>query len=99
MYRHEIIKGYYFPEWSRCGEDGHFNFQVDKKINTLVQIPEHLYNYRLNLNSIVTTSTWLKKVVNAFHISVDLIEHNEWRFAKHYIKFNLNRIPWCFRGL
>ena len=98
LYRHEIIKGYYFPEWSRCGEDGHFNFQVDKKINTLVQIPEHLYNYRLNLNSIVTTSTWLKKVVNAFHISVDLIEHNEWRFAKHYIADFFDICRWAFNG-
>ena len=99
LYRHKIIKGCYFPEWIRGGGDEHFNFQVDKKINTLVQIPKQLYNYRLNLNSIVTTGTWLKKVVNSFHICVDLIEHNEWRFAKHYIKFNLNRIPWCFRGL
>ena len=98
LYRHEIIKGCYFPEWIRGGGDGHFNFQVDKKINTLVQIPEHLYNYRLNLNSIVTTSTWLKKVVNAFHISVDLIEHNEWRFAKHYIADFFDNCRWAFNG-
>ena len=27
----------------------------------------------------------VKKVINAFHRCVDLIEHNELRFAKHYI--------------
>ena len=42
-----------------------------------MQIPEQLYNYRLNLNSLVTTGTWLKKVVDVFHRCVDLIEHNE----------------------
>ena len=98
LYRHKIIKGCYFPEWIRGGGDEHFNFQVDKKINTLVQIPKQLYNYRLNLNSIVTTGTWLKKVVNAFHISVDLIEHNEWRFAKHYIAAFLRSCLWAFNG-
>ena len=98
LYRHEIIKGCYFPEWIRCREDEHFNFQVDKKINILVQIPEQLYNYRLNLNSIVTTGTWLKKVVNAFHRGVDLIEHNEWRFAKHYIASFFYTCRWAFNG-
>ena len=98
LYRHKIIKGCYFPEWIRRGGDEHFNCQVDKKINTLVQIPEQLYNYRLNLNSIVTTSTWLKKVVNAFHRGVDLIEHNEWRFAKHYIASFFDTCRWAFNG-
>ena len=98
LYRHKIIKGCYFSEWIRCGGDQHFNFRVDKKINTLVQIPEQLYNYRLNLNSIVTTGTWLKKVVNAFHRNVDLIEHNEIRFAKHYIADFLRVCRWAFKG-
>lgn len=98
LFRHEIIKGCYFPEWIRMSEDEHFNFQVDKKINTLVQIPEQLYNYRLNLNSIISTSTWLKKVVNAFYRSVDLIEHNEGRFAKHYIVDFLRICRWAFNG-
>ena len=98
LYRHKIIKGCYFPEWIRGGGDEHFNFQVDKKINTLMQIPEQLYNYRLNLNSIVTTGTWLKKVVNAFHRSVDLIEHNELHFSKHYISFFFSIFRWAFKG-
>ena len=96
LYRHEIIKGCYFPEWIRCGEDVHFNFQVDKKINTLVQIPEQLYNYRLNLNSITTSSKVFRKLIDTIFIGIDLIEHNELRFAKHYINFSLNEIPWCF---
>ena len=98
LYRHKIIKGCYFPEWSRCGGDEHFNFQVDKKINTLVQIPKQLYNYRLNLNSIVNTGKWLKKVVNAFHRGVDLIEHNELRFAIHYIRTFFGTCCWAFKG-
>jgi len=98
LYRHKIIKGCYFPEWIRGGGDQHFNFQVDKKINTLVQIPEQLYNYRLNLNSIVTANTWLKKIVSAFNRSVDLIEHNEWRFAKHYIASFFDSCRWAFNG-
>ena len=85
LFRHEIIKGCYFPEWIRMSEDEHFDFQVDKKINTLVQIPEQLYNYRLNLNSIVNTVPRLTKVVNAFYICFDLIEHNELCFAKYCI--------------
>ena len=98
LFRHEIIKGCYFPEWLRFRDDEHFNFQVDKKINTLVQIPEQLYNYRLNLNSLVTTGTWLKKVVDVFHRCVDLIEHNELRFAKHYIADFLRTCLWAFKG-
>ena len=80
-----MIKGCYFPEWIRCRKDEYFNFQVDKKINTLVRIQEQLYNYRLNLNSIITKNTSFKKIVNNFYTCVDLIEHNELRFAKHYI--------------
>ena len=98
LFRHEIIKGCYFPEWLRFRDDEHFNFQVDKKINTLVQIPEQLYNYRLNLNSLVTTGTWLKKVVDIFHRCVDLIEHNELRFAKHYIADFFHTCRWAFNG-
>ena len=96
LYRHKIIKGCYFPKWIRCREDEHFNFQVDKKINTLVQIPEQLYNYRLNLNSITTSSKVFRKLIDTIFIGIDLIEHNELRFAKHYINFSLNEIPWCF---
>ena len=98
LFRHEIIKGCYFPEWLRFRDDEHFNFQVDKKINTLVQIPEQLYNYRLNLNSLITTGTWLKKVVDVFHRCVDLIEHNELRFAKHYIADFFHSCRWAFKG-
>ena len=98
IYRHKIIKGCYFPEWLRCREDEHFNFQVDKKINTLVQIPEQLYNRSLNLNSITTSSKVFHKLINTISIGIDLIEHNELRFAKHYIKFSLKGIPWCFLG-
>ena len=96
LYRHKMIKGCYFPEWIRCREDEYFNFQVDKKINTLVQIPEQLYNYRLNLNSITTSSKVFRKLIDTIFIGIDLIEHNELRFAKHYINFSLNGIPWCF---
>jgi glycosyltransferase involved in cell wall biosynthesis len=98
LYRHDIIEDCYFPEWLRFRDDEHFNFQVDKKINTLMQIPEQLYNYRLNLNSIVTTGTWLKKVVDVFHRCVDLIEHNELRFAKHYITDFFHTCCWAFKG-
>ena len=98
LFRREIIKGCYFPEWLRFRDDEHFNFQVDKKINTLVQIPEQLYNYRLNLNSLITTGTWLKKVVDVFHRCVDLIEHNELRFAKHYIADFFHSCRWAFKG-
>ena len=97
LFRHEIIKGCYFPEWLRFRDDEHFNFQVDKKINTLVQIPEQLYNFRLNLNSITTSSKVFRKLIDTIFIGIDLIEHNELRFAKHYIKFSLKGIPWCFR--
>ena len=97
LFRHEIIKGCYFPEWLRFRDDEHFNFQVDKKINTLVQIPEQLYNFRLNLNSITTSSNVFRKLIDTIFIGIDLIEHNELRFAKHYIKFSLHGIPWCFR--
>jgi glycosyltransferase involved in cell wall biosynthesis len=97
LYRHKIIKGCYFTEWLRFRDDEHFNFQVDKKINTLVQIPEQLYNFRLNLNSITTSSNVFRKLIDTIFIGIDLIEHNELRFAKHYIKFSLHGIPWCFR--
>ena len=96
LYRHEIIEDCYFPEWLRFRDDEHFNFQVDKKINTLVQIPEQLYNFRLNLNSITTSSKVFRKLIDTIFIGIDLLEHNELRFAKHYIKFSLRGIPWCF---
>ena len=98
LYRHEIIKGCYFPEWIRCIEDEHFNFQVDKKINILVQIPEQLYNYRLNLNSITTSSKVFRKLIDTIFIGIDLIEHNEWRFAKHYIASFFDTCRWAFNG-
>ena len=63
-----------------------------------MQIPEQLYNYRLNLNSIVTKGTSFKKIINNFHRCVDLIEHNEWRFAKHYIANFFDTCRWAFNG-
>ena len=61
-----------------------------------MQIPKQLYNYRLNLNSITTSSKVFRKLIDTIFIGIDLIEHNELRFAKHYINFSLNGIPWCF---
>ena len=40
----------------------------------------------------------VKKVINAFHRCVDLIEHNEWRFAKHYIADFFDNCRWAFNG-
>ena len=50
-----------------------------------MQIPEQLYNYRLNLNSITISSKVFHKIIDTIFIDIDLIEHNELRFAKHYI--------------